>query len=109
MTVCRPVAGRPGMQQPVVDYAGWMVTTVRQATVVDAGRLHALAAATFPLACPPSAPQRDIDDFIARQLSEERFSAYLVDATRTILVCEVDGQTAGYTMLVLGAARDPDV
>lgn len=86
-----------------------MVTTVRHATAVDAAVLHELAAATFPLACPPSTPQGDIDDFIALHLSEASFSAYLTDTARIVLVAEVDGHAAGYTMLVLGEPTDPDV
>jgi len=86
-----------------------MVTTVRQATVVDAAALHELAAATFPMACPPGTPQADIDDFIAHHLSRDDFSAYLTDPDRSLLLAEVDGRAAGYTMLIVGEPIDPDV
>jgi diamine N-acetyltransferase len=86
-----------------------MVTIVRHATSVDAALLHELAAATFPLACPPSTPSADIDDFVARHLSAASFSGYLADAQRTVLLAEVDGNAVGYTMLVLGEPTDPDV
>jgi len=86
-----------------------MVTTVRQATPVDAATLHELAAATFPLACPPSTPQADIDDFITQHLSTASFSAYLADEQRTLLLAAVDGHATGYTMLIVGEPTDPDV
>ncbi|MCY7418921.1 MAG: GNAT family N-acetyltransferase [Chloroflexi bacterium] len=86
-----------------------MVTTVRQATSTDAALLHALAMATFPLACPPSTPQADIDDFLARHLSTGSFSAYLADVARILLLAESDGHAAGYTMLIVGEPTDPEV
>ena len=86
-----------------------MVTTVRPATAVDAPALHELAAATFPLACPPGTPQADIDDYVSRYLSEASFAAYLADTQRIVLVAELDGHAAGYTMLVMGEPMDPEV
>jgi ribosomal protein S18 acetylase RimI-like enzyme len=86
-----------------------MATNVRPATTADATQLHALAAATFPLACPPATPQSSIDDFIARHLSAASFSAYLADDSRRLLIAEVDTVPAGYTMIVVGEPSDPDV
>jgi diamine N-acetyltransferase len=87
---------------------------VRNAASSDAALLHSLAAATFALACPPGTLQSGIDDFVAHQLSEERFAEYAADSNRTLLIAEADGVAAGYTMLVFPAQEgsepaDPDV
>ena len=91
-----------------------MSVTVRSAASSDAALLHSLAAATFGLACPPGTPQSAIDDFVAQQLSEARFTEYLADAHRTLLIAEADGLPVGYTMLVFPGSpgadpTDPDV
>jgi ribosomal protein S18 acetylase RimI-like enzyme len=75
----------------------------------DAATLHALAVATFGLACPPETPRAAIDDFLATTLSETSFSGYLADPDRVLFLAVVDGAAAGYTMLVLGEPTDPDV
>ncbi|MBK4349091.1 GNAT family N-acetyltransferase [Lacisediminihabitans changchengi] len=94
---------------------------IRRATTDDALPLASLAAATFPLACPPSTARSAIDAFIAQHLSLERFEGYLADPTREIFVAEgsvgdtILGQTMvghallGYTMLVYGEPYDADV
>lgn len=86
-----------------------MVTTLRTATAADAAALHELAAATFALACPPGTTAGAIADFIATTLSEERFDGYLADPARELLLADVDGRAAGYTMLVFEDPRDADV
>ena len=86
-----------------------MTTTVRGATPDDAGRLHELAAATFRLACPPGTTEEAIADFLATTLSETSFDGYLADPARTLLIAEVDGTPAGYTMLVFTEPADADV
>jgi GNAT superfamily N-acetyltransferase len=86
-----------------------MPVTVRFASEVDAMLLHDLAAATFALACPPGTSQASIDEFVNTTLSETSFAGYLADTTRDLLIVEVDGVPAGYTMLVSGETSDPDV
>jgi ribosomal protein S18 acetylase RimI-like enzyme len=86
-----------------------MTTTVRLATRDDAALLHELAAATFALACPPGTTQAAVEDFIAAVLSETSFAGYLADPSRALLVAEVDGVPAGYTMLVFDDPSDSDV
>jgi ribosomal protein S18 acetylase RimI-like enzyme len=86
-----------------------MTTTVRRAGAADAALLHRVAAATFALACPPGTTAEAIADFIATILSEQRFDGYLADPQRVLLIAEVDGAAAGYTMLVFEDPRDPDV
>ena len=82
---------------------------IRIATPDDAAALAAVAAATFPLACPPSTTRASIDDFIARHLSADRMSEYLADPARVLLLAEVAAQSVGYAMLIFGEPADPDV
>ena len=86
-----------------------MTSAIRQATTDDAGALAALAAVTFPLACPPSASPGDIAAHLANTLSEEHFLTYLDDPDVTILVIEAEGSLRGYSLLVNRPAADPDV
>jgi ribosomal protein S18 acetylase RimI-like enzyme len=76
---------------------------------VDVDELAALAARTFPLACPPSVTAEDIASFIDAHLSAARFGKYLADPERLILVAAQQNQIAGYTMLVRGVGDDSDV
>jgi len=86
-----------------------MTHTIRRATADDAGALAALAAVTFPLACPPSSSPADIAAHLAKTLSEEHFKDYLADPDTTILVIDADRQLNGYSLLVDRPATDPDV
>jgi ribosomal protein S18 acetylase RimI-like enzyme len=83
--------------------------TVKIATADDSPLLHRLAAATFALACPPGTTLEAIDDFIAVHLSEQRFTHYLADPVRDLLLVEADGEALGYSMLVSGDPTDDDV
>ncbi len=82
---------------------------VRPATPDDVDALAALAALTFPLACPPGSTPADQQEFIGRVLSPERFTEYVVDRGRAVLVADDDGTLTGYTMLVDGDPTDEDV
>ena len=86
-----------------------MTSTIRKATADDAGRLAALAAVTFPLACPPSSSPEDIATHLANTLSEKHFQGYLADPDVTVLVIDVGGDLCGYSLLVNRPAQDPDV
>jgi ribosomal protein S18 acetylase RimI-like enzyme len=86
-----------------------MPHSIRTATTDDAGALAALAAVTFPLACPPSATPQDISAHLASTLSERHFQAYLADPDVTILVIESGDGLRGYSLLVNRPAPDPDV
>ncbi|MEV7603922.1 GNAT family N-acetyltransferase [Paenarthrobacter sp. NPDC089322] len=83
-----------------------MTATIRTATANDAGKLAALAAVTFPLACPPGASPADIQAHLERTLSEANFVEYLADANITVLVLDDGGQLSGYTMLIAKAPSD---
>lgn len=82
---------------------------VRKATPDDAALLHEIAAATFPLACPPDADPVSIRGFIAEILSTAAFDAYLADPGRELFIAEVDRAAAGYAMVVHADPTDPDV
>lgn len=82
---------------------------VSPATTADVDDIADVAARTFPLACPPSATAENIAAFIADNLSADRFTAYVADPERAVLVAR-DGDTAvGYAMLIRGLPDDPDV
>jgi ribosomal protein S18 acetylase RimI-like enzyme len=82
------------------------MTEIRRGGPDDAAALHALAAETFPLACPPGTSPQAMDDFIAAHLSVERFDEYLADPQRELFIAD---DFAGYTMLVYAEPSDPDV
>lgn len=86
-----------------------MSHTIRRAAMDDAGALAALAAVTFPLACPPSASPSDIAAHLATTLSEQNFRNYLADPDTIILVLDTGGRLDGYSLLVDRPAADPDV
>ncbi|MEE2851481.1 MAG: GNAT family N-acetyltransferase [Actinomycetota bacterium] len=72
----------------------------------DAVELAAVAAQTFPLACPPAASPDNITSFIEANLSADRFDEYLKDPDRALLTARHDGRIIGYAMLVRGAGAD---
>jgi ribosomal protein S18 acetylase RimI-like enzyme len=88
---------------------------VRTAGPEDAAALARVAAATFPLACPPHTTPKAIADFIAANLTEARFAEYLRDPARQLLLLEVGGEggvdaaAAGYAMVVHAVPSDADV
>jgi ribosomal protein S18 acetylase RimI-like enzyme len=86
-----------------------MPVTVRRAVSSDAAELSRVAAITFPLACPPSTTEEAKADFIANSLSERNFATYLAQPDHILLLAEVDGVSAGYTMLITGDPVDADV
>jgi len=87
-----------------------MPVTIRIAVPDDAAGLAEVAAATFPLACPPHTTEEAKATFIAEVLSESRFAEYLSDPERALFLAqEPDGLVVGYTMLVFTEPTDPDV
>ncbi len=83
---------------------------VRTAGARDADALAALAAVTFPLACPPGSTPADQRTFLDAHLSAARFAAYVDDPDRVVLVASTpdDAVLLGYTMLVAGDPADDD-
>jgi ribosomal protein S18 acetylase RimI-like enzyme len=83
---------------------------IRKAVAGDAAALADLAAATFPLACPPGSSTEDIRLHLKRTLSEDKFAEYLADSKIAVLVLEQGGgRLEGYTLLVDRQSTDPDV
>ncbi|MEB4210868.1 GNAT family N-acetyltransferase [Mycobacterium sp. 94-17] len=70
----------------------------------DTQELAAVAAQTFPLACPPAAGADDIASFIGANLSGNRFEEYLGDPDRAVVTARHDGRIIGYAMLVRGVS-----
>ena len=82
---------------------------IATADSVDIVELAAVAARTFPLACPPSVASEDIAAFIDANLTDVRFAEYLADPQRLILTAGQDDRITGYAMLINGVNDDPDV
>ena len=93
----------------VPSFGNQAAAVIRRAGAGDAEVLADVAAATFPLACPPDALPEAIADFIAQHLTESSFAGYLADPARALFLAEVGGRAAGYTMVVFGDPTDPDV
>lgn len=85
------------------------VVRIASASTVDAAELAAVAARTFPLACPPSVALADVASFIDANLSDARFAEYLADPQRRIFTAAREGRIIGYAMLISGVSDDPDV
>ena len=88
---------------------GTEMTTVRRAMATDAATLAAVAAVTFPLACPLHTTEQAKAEFIDEYLGEGSFSGYIADPLREVLLAEIDGEPVGYSMLVAGEPHDPEV
>jgi diamine N-acetyltransferase len=89
-----------------------VTVTVRRAGPADAEAVAGVAAATFPLACPPSITPERIATFIAEVLSPACFADYIAAPERLVLVAEDDGRDGhaiGYAMLVAEQPQDEDV
>jgi ribosomal protein S18 acetylase RimI-like enzyme len=82
------------------------IATADSADIVE---LAAVAARTFPLACPLSVASEDIAAFIDANLTDVRFAEYLADPQRLILTAGHNDRITGYAMLINGVNDDPDV
>lgn len=102
------VAHPPQSPPPTADQGGAPVAAVRAATVEDVPALAALAARTFPLACPPHTTPEQAADFVTSHLSPAHFRQYLDDPGRALLVVDAGTTLLGYAMLVLGEPYDAD-
>ena len=98
-------AGRGGADQS----PSFRTVKARRAVPDDAALLHRIAAETFPLACPTATLPESIAAFVAENLSESAFAGYAADSARDLFIAEVDGDAAGYTMVVHGEPTDADV
>jgi ribosomal protein S18 acetylase RimI-like enzyme len=83
-----------------------MPLQVDVATKTDATELAAVAALTFPLACPSSVSEGDVEAFIAANLSSQRFEEYLADPDRLVLNAIDEGHIIGYAILARGVSDE---
>lgn len=79
----------------------WQVSA---ATTSDASELARVAAACFPLACPPTTAPADIAAFISANLSEDHFGHYIADPACNVLVARSAERIVGYAIGI----RHPD-
>ncbi|MFE5285399.1 GNAT family N-acetyltransferase [Nocardia sp. NPDC056611] len=82
---------------------------IEPAVADDADELAAVAAVTFPLACPPGSTPEDMAAFIAEVLSADRFREYLDDGERSVLKAVLDEKIVGYALLNAMPPANPDV
>lgn len=73
----------------------------REAVGSDVVELAALAARTFPDACPDYVTEADQQVFIAEQLSETKFAEYVASSDAIVVVLEVAGKLVGYSLTKL--------
>lgn len=81
---------------------------VRAAQQTDVEALAALAAETFPMACPPEITDEDIAVFVEANLSPERFRSHLDAPPHAVLVHETDEGLDGYLLMMAGDDFLPD-
>jgi len=89
--------------------AALIVVRVEVPGPADLTELAAVAAITFPLACPPGVTAANVDAFIAANLSVQAFAGYLDDPQRVVLIARDDTRILGYAMLIRGVPEDADV
>lgn len=77
----------------------------------DALELAAVAAATFPLACPPELTPADIEHFVSTNLSADDFTSFLAAPDHHVFkaIDPPTGSIAGYALVVDGDPTDADV
>lgn len=85
---------------------GMTETTIRRATVADAGMLADLAAQTFRDTFAIYNDPADMDAYVSEALTAERFAEEIVDASNVWFVAEVDGSPAGYAKVRTGSAHE---
>lgn len=104
-----PVAGfEPVPGTTAVDPEGpfW---TLGPADPGDATDLAALAALTFPLACPAELTARQIAEFIESELKPSDFARYLAAPGNIVLLArDRAGDPVGYVLALPGRGVDPE-
>ncbi|MFW0797405.1 GNAT family N-acetyltransferase [Gordonia sp. CPCC 205515] len=77
----------------------------------EAGAIAEVAAATFPLACPPDSPPEAIAAFIRNSLSPNEFARHIADPQSDVLIARdgLGGPIVGYALLHHTAPTNPDV
>lgn len=77
----------------------------------DAGELATVAAATFPLACPPELTADDIAHFVSTNLTAAHFAAFVVAPDHHVFkaIDPDTGSIVGYALVIDGEPTDDDV
>lgn len=87
-------------------------SVVRPGLASETEALAALAAETFPLACPPGTSPAAIEEFLAANLSAANFARFLAAPDHDVLVAVAPDQPdvlCGYTVLSYTEPADADV
>ncbi|MDN4476077.1 GNAT family N-acetyltransferase [Demequina sp. SYSU T00192] len=79
---------------------------VRDATLADVPALVAVAAETFPLACPPGTDPEAIRVHLRDRLNADAFAAWVADPTASLVVAEDDAAVQGYALVLTGRCGD---
>ncbi|MBT0567963.1 GNAT family N-acetyltransferase [Williamsia sp. CHRR-6] len=74
-----------------------------------ADQLAIIAAATFPLACPPGTTKADTDAHIATHLSAQRFQSFLGAPDQDVITARAGGELVGYALMIHAEPSDPEV
>ncbi|MDF0528482.1 GNAT family N-acetyltransferase [Tsukamurella sp. 8F] len=84
------------------------MTRARRVTVgeIEPEALAALAARTFPLACPPELSAEAVGAFIADNLSPAAFAAHLADPGAHVYVAGAAAAPVGYGLVLHGVHGD---
>ncbi|WP_062290506.1 GNAT family N-acetyltransferase [Demequina phytophila] len=82
------------------------VLTAREATAADVPALVAVAAETFPLACPPDTDPEAIRIHVRDRLGVPAFAGWVADPAATAVVAEDDAGVQGYALILTGRCDD---
>lgn len=81
--------------------------TIRRAEPADVDALAELAAATFPLACPPDISAADRDAYVATHLTASHFAQHLA-TDADVLVADAGGVLQAYVLVLHGEEGQPE-
>lgn len=73
--------------------------TIRPATLKDVKQLAEIAKLTFPLACPPTAQEKNLTPYINKNLNEGVFENYINNKKDYLLIAQIDHRIAGFGLL----------
>lgn len=107
---CWPLSDRDQHTSPAGP-SGTPASVTLTTDPADADELAAVAALTFPLACPPELSATDAAHFVADNLSTHHFRSHLADPDSHVFkaVEPESGAIVGYALLLDGEPTDPDV
>jgi ribosomal protein S18 acetylase RimI-like enzyme len=86
-----------------------MAVRVESACAADVPDIADVAAATFPLACPPSTSIDNIAAFIEATLTAQRFREYLATPDRKVFIARDADRIVGYAIVIDSVGDDEDV